>query len=148
MPSNSLEMNSTMPSRRVPRPEGRGKVKVAIVVTSIFEIESQLLMWCWYYSDMIVTYRMAAWVPAHDARVRKRLPTGRSGVNALGLGGEWRRRPELNRRKRFCRPLRNHSATSPLIGLAIGGGADRQHDARPGPAAAKACLFQGLATQA
>src|SRR5689334_11887413 len=26
---------------------------------------------------------------------------------------QWRRRPELNRRKRFCRPLRNHSATAP-----------------------------------
>jgi hypothetical protein len=26
---------------------------------------------------------------------------------------EWRRRPELNRRTRFCRPLRNHSATTP-----------------------------------
>jgi hypothetical protein len=25
----------------------------------------------------------------------------------------WRRRPELNRRTRFCRPLRNHSATTP-----------------------------------
>src|ERR1043165_5780950 len=30
--------------------------------------------------------------------------------------GSWRRRPELNRRKRFCRPLRNHSATSPDFG--------------------------------
>jgi hypothetical protein len=25
----------------------------------------------------------------------------------------WRPRPELNRGKRFCRPLRNHSATWP-----------------------------------
>ena len=25
----------------------------------------------------------------------------------------WRRRPELNRCTRFCRPLRNHSATAP-----------------------------------
>src|SRR3954469_8465050 len=29
------------------------------------------------------------------------------------LKREWRPRPELNRRKRFCRPLRNHSATWP-----------------------------------
>ena len=28
--------------------------------------------------------------------------------------GRWRPRPELNRGKRFCRPLRNHSATWPL----------------------------------
>src|SRR5207253_2788054 len=27
----------------------------------------------------------------------------------------WRPRPELNRGKRFCRPLRNHSATWPGI---------------------------------
>src|SRR5687767_548327 len=30
-----------------------------------------------------------------------------------GRFDEWRRRPELNRRTRFCRPLRNHSATTP-----------------------------------
>ena len=30
-----------------------------------------------------------------------------------GRRSEWRRRPELNRGKRFCRPLRNHSATTP-----------------------------------
>jgi hypothetical protein len=27
----------------------------------------------------------------------------------------WRPRPELNRGKRFCRPLRNHSATWPYV---------------------------------
>jgi hypothetical protein len=29
----------------------------------------------------------------------------------------WRRRPESNRRSRLCRPLRNHSATTPVSGL-------------------------------
>lgn len=31
----------------------------------------------------------------------------------------WRRRPELNRRTRFCRPLRNHSATTPMFHRAL-----------------------------
>ena len=33
----------------------------------------------------------------------------------------WRRRAELNRCKRFCRPLPNHSATSPCTGAEDGG---------------------------
>ena len=37
----------------------------------------------------------------------------------------WRPRPELNRDTRFCRPLRNHSATwpfgSPYMGLIVHG---------------------------
>jgi hypothetical protein len=31
------------------------------------------------------------------------------------ISGWWRPRPELNRGKRFCRPLRNHSATWPYV---------------------------------
>jgi hypothetical protein len=32
---------------------------------------------------------------------------------------DWRPRPELNRGKRFCRPLRNHSATWPQDGRGL-----------------------------
>src|SRR3954463_6425155 len=38
----------------------------------------------------------------------------RTLLKLLGfVAGSWRPRPELNRGKRFCRPLRNHSATWP-----------------------------------
>src|SRR5215475_12602698 len=44
----------------------------------------------------------------------------RSGATEVCFGGKsWRPRPELNRGTRFCRPLRNHSATWPFVhGLA------------------------------
>ena len=45
---------------------------------------------------------------------------GHPATRNVGADGEgtfraefWRPRPELNRGKRFCRPLRNHSATWP-----------------------------------
>ena len=40
-------------------------------------------------------------------------PLGRNGGSKHA--SVWRRRPELNRCTRFCRPLRNHSATAPNI---------------------------------
>ena len=38
---------------------------------------------------------------------------GVGGLQGAKLLILWRPRPELNRGKRFCRPLRNHSATWP-----------------------------------
>src|ERR1700756_4604545 len=43
----------------------------------------------------------------------------------------WRPRPELNRGKRFCRPLRNHSATWPQRGRYIDGGDPLRNAAVP-----------------
>src|SRR5262245_36847257 len=40
-----------------------------------------------------------------------------------GLGGssnDWRRRPDLNRGWRFCRPLPYHLATAPCSGVLVG----------------------------
>ena len=45
----------------------------------------------------------------HRRRPRKRRGTEQAILQAK----MWRPRPELNRGKRFCRPLRNHSATWP-----------------------------------
>jgi hypothetical protein len=39
--------------------------------------------------------------------------SGRASVNALKSGGIWRPRPESNRGRRICSPLRDHSATRP-----------------------------------
>src|ERR1700682_3666419 len=55
--------------------------------------------------------RRGAILPRLDGR--RRVPTAK-GVHHMGEGIlKWRPRPELNRGKRFCRPLRNHSATWP-----------------------------------
>ena len=42
------------------------------------------------------------------------------GYKQFVLFGRWRPRPELNRGTRFCRPLRNHSATWPSGALRRG----------------------------
>src|SRR5215213_4723601 len=60
----------------------------------------------------------------------------------------WRPRPELNRRKRFCRPLRNHSATWPgesaeLFNSGREGPHDIQERCGSGNAAKVYEVFQG-----
>ena len=57
---------------------------------------------------------------------RQRLPT-----RCIQRLDNWRPRPELNRGTRFCRPLRNHSATWPLRAPHIGRGKAPQHALRP-----------------
>ena len=50
----------------------------------------------------------------HNPERERILSPPRIPIPPLGdLRFSWRRRPELNRCTRFCRPLRNHSATAP-----------------------------------
>ena len=52
------------------------------------------------------------------ATARLRLKLRRATFARCASEG-WRPRPELNRGTRFCRPLRNHSATWPLTGAGV-----------------------------
>lgn len=63
--------------------------------------------------------------PAVGASRDNRATTGHRSLISREIF--WRPRPELNRGTRFCRPLRNHSATWPHVG--------REDLARPGRAA-------------
>src|SRR5215475_293966 len=73
----------------------------------------------WYYRDFTGTYCIAAIVPCMgmgDGHPQRRAWDFLSRLSDWG----WRPRPELNRGTRFCRPLRNHSATWPFASLYMG----------------------------
>src|SRR5215510_6551745 len=53
------------------------------------------------------------------ARIIVRGPAAAPSPRRSSVRGFWRPRPELNRRTRFCRPLRNHSATWPPYRVAL-----------------------------